>query len=258
MTTTASLTLVGSGIKFLSHLTHECKTYITQSDLVLYLVNDPAMKLWINNHSKKSESLDDIYVQHTDRLKCYHAITSYILKCVRDNQHVCVVLYGHPCVYSMPGLNAIIQAESEGYDTCILPGISAEDCLFADLRIDPSTTGCQSFEATDYLIHHRKLDTTSHVIFWQIDAIGILDHSSIKNKLGLELLLQNLTLHYPPDHAVIIYEAAQYAGFQPRITRICLKELVDVFLTKISTLYLPPTHRATPDIEIMKKLNIII
>jgi uncharacterized protein YabN with tetrapyrrole methylase and pyrophosphatase domain len=254
--TTASLTLVGSGIKFYSHLTHECKSYINQSDLVLYLVNDPAMKLWIKNNSKKSESLDDIYVQHTDRLKCYHAITSYILKCVNDNQHVCVVLYGHPCVYSMPGLNAIKKAENEGFDTCILPGISAEDCLFADLKIDPSTIGCQSFEATDYLVYRRKLDTTCHVIFWQIDAIGLLDHSILQNKLGLELLLNNLTQHYPPHHEVIIYEAAQYACFHPRITRICLKEIVDVSLTKISTLYVPPTHRATPDQEILRKLNL--
>lgn len=35
----ASLILVGSGIKFISHLTTEAKAYIQHSSKVLYLVN---------------------------------------------------------------------------------------------------------------------------------------------------------------------------------------------------------------------------
>jgi len=31
----------------------------------------------------------------------------------------------------------------------MLPGISAEDCLVADLGIDPASSGCQSYEAND-------------------------------------------------------------------------------------------------------------
>lgn len=254
---TASLTLVGSGIKFYSHLTHESKAYILQSDLVLYLVNDPVMKSWIENNSKQSESLDGLYAQYPERLVCYQAITNYILKCLRKRQHVCVVLYGHPCVYSKPGLDAVIQANQEGFDTCILPGISAEDCLFADLKIDPSTCGCQSFEASDFLIYKRQFDPTCHVVFWQIDAIGLLDQSSTENnKAGLKLFIQKLRPHYSAEHQVIIYEASQYPGFHPKITYVHLKNLLETPLTRISTLYIPPAYRAAPDIEILKKLNI--
>lgn len=253
----ASLTLVGCGIKFYSHLTHESKAYILQSDLVLYLVNDPVMKYWIKTNSKRSESLDNLYVQHRDRLACYQAITSYILKCLRIRQHISVVLYGHPCVYSKPGLDAIIQASKEGFDTYILPGISAEDCLFADLKIDPSTVGCQSFEASDYLIYRRQLDPSCHIIFWQIDAVGLLDNTSTdNNKIGLELLIQKLCQHYPEDHSVIIYEAAQHPGFKPRITSVCLKDLINASLSRISTLYIPPAYQAKPDMDILKKLQI--
>jgi len=38
----------------------------------------------------------------------------------------------------------------------MLPGISAEECLFADRGIDPAQTGACSFEATDFLVHHRQ------------------------------------------------------------------------------------------------------
>ena len=43
----------------------------------------------------------------------------------------------------------------------MLPAISAEDCLFADVGIDPAMTGCQSYEATDFMINgrdHRHLE----------------------------------------------------------------------------------------------------
>lgn len=253
-----SLTLVGSGIKFYSHLTHESKVYILQSDIVLYLVNDPVMKSWIQNNSKYSESLDDLYTQYSDRKTSYQAITEYILKCLRKHQHVCVVLYGHPCVYSKPGLDAVIQADKEGFDTCILPGISAESCLFADLKIDPSSCGCQSFEASDFLIYQRQLDQTCHAVFWQIDAIGLLDQSSTTdNKIGLELFIQKISRHYSPEHKVIIYEAAQYPGFKPKVMHIYLKDLLHAPLSRISTLYIPPAYQALPDLEVLKKLNIL-
>ncbi len=56
-----SLIIVGSGIKFLSHLTTEAKAYIEQSEKVLYLVNEPVMKQWIQSTNPLSESLDPLY-----------------------------------------------------------------------------------------------------------------------------------------------------------------------------------------------------
>ncbi len=129
----SSLVVVGSGIKFLSHLTTEARAYIEQSDKLLYLVNDPAMQEWIEKANTNAESLAEIYHKHSLRRESYHAITEYILKILRQDQHVCVVLYGHPTVFSQPALNAVRQAQQQGYYTKILPGVSAEDCLFADL-----------------------------------------------------------------------------------------------------------------------------
>src|SRR3990167_3227259 len=155
-----SLTVVGAGIKFLSHITVEAKAYIEQSQKLLYLVNNPVLKEWLKKTNPNAESLDELYQKYPLRLHCYRAITEYILETVRKRQHVCVVLYGHPSVFAQPALDAVIQAKKEGLDARILPGISAEDCLFADLMIDPGRFGCQSFEASDFLVHERQWDPT--------------------------------------------------------------------------------------------------
>src|SRR3990167_10941292 len=111
----ASLVVVGSGIKFLSHLTHEAKIYISQSDQVLYLVNDPAMKELIKKLNPKAQSLDSLYAKFDLRLDCYNAISDFILETLRQNQHVCVVLYGHPSIFAQPGLKAVIQAKKKDF-----------------------------------------------------------------------------------------------------------------------------------------------
>ena len=61
-----------------------------------------------------------------------------------------------------------MQARAEGFNARMLPGISAEDCLFANLGADPGTHGCQSFEATSFLLRKPKFDTLTHLILWQI------------------------------------------------------------------------------------------
>src|SRR3990167_6833486 len=120
----------------MSHLTHEAKIYIEQSDKVLYLVNEPAMKEWICKSNVNSESLDGLYFKYPLRSQCYKAIADYVLEVLRTNINVCVVLYGHPLVFAQPAMMAVIKARKEGYPVKVLPGISAEDCLFADLLVD--------------------------------------------------------------------------------------------------------------------------
>jgi uncharacterized protein YabN with tetrapyrrole methylase and pyrophosphatase domain len=253
----SSLVVVGSGIKFMSHLTTEAKAYITQSDKVLYLVNEPAMKEWIQKNNKNAESLDPIYTKYPLRIDCYRAITDYILDTLRQQQHVCVVLYGHPAVFAQPALNAVRKAREEGYYAKILPGISAEACLFADLLVDPGSIGCHSFEATDLLIHRRQINPHSHLILWQVGIIGALDHPyAHDNTNGAKVLLSYLNVFYSNEHKVTLYEAAQYPHFEPKIIEFCLKELPDITMTPISTLYIPPTGNATVDHAMLEALGI--
>lgn len=253
----ASLVIVGSGIKFLSHLTTEAKAYIQQSDKVLYLVNEPAMKEWIQKNSISAESLDPLYTQHPLRVDCYQAIANYILNAVRADQHVCVVLYGHPTVFSQIAIDAVKQARKEGIDSKILPGISAEDCLFADLLIDPGSCGCQSFETTDFLIRKRLFDPSSHLILWQVGSIGVLNHiEKHDNTQGARVLLDYLNHYYNVNHEVTLFEAAQYPHFEPRIEKFPLQQLPHIHFSRLSTLYIPPAHPISIHEEMLQKLGI--
>lgn len=253
----ASLTIVGSGIKFLSHLTTETKAHIEQADVLLYLVNEPAMEFWLQKANPCSESLFDIYRAYEFREDSYSAITKYILKILRTNKHVCVVFYGHPTVFTKPGLDAVIQARGEGYLATILPGISAEDCMFADLLIDPGSCGCQSFETSDLLIYQRKIDPSSHLVLWQISIIGALNHPKIHdNASGIRLLLNYLEKDYSLDHEAILYVAAQYPTMVPIINKITLKELEHTQIERLSTLYVPPAVTLQPQLKALRALGI--
>jgi len=256
MTNNTSLVVAGSGIKFVSHLTQEAQAYIKQSDIVLHLMNDPAMKMWIEVNSQRSEALDHFYARHRLRRDCYAAITEYILETVRKKQHVCVMLYGHPAVFAQPGREAVRRAREEGIDARLLPGISAEDCLFADLLVDPGTVGCQSFEATDFLLHRRRFDGSSHLILWQVSLIGVLDNPSTHdNRQGASLLVKYLSQQYALTHEVILYEAAQYPSFNPQIQYVELQNLPEINFSRVSTLYVPPSRRAVYDPSILEALN---
>ncbi|MFT4058513.1 MAG: hypothetical protein QM652_03090 [Legionella sp.] len=76
----SSLVVVGCGIKFCAHLTTEAIAYIQQSDIVLYLVNDPVLKSWIQKQNQNTESLDLLYGSCSFRAEAYQSITNYVLE----------------------------------------------------------------------------------------------------------------------------------------------------------------------------------
>jgi tetrapyrrole methylase family protein/MazG family protein len=254
-----SLTVVGSGIKFMSHLTIEAKSIIESADKVLYLVNEPAMKEWLSTHIRQAESLEEAYTQHALRSDTYKAITQTIIHSLKEHQHICVILEGHPTVFAKPALNAVIEAKKRGIRTSILPGISAEAYLFADLMIDPGSCGCQSYEATDFLIHRRAFDGHSHLILWQISVIGMLQNQDEYDYAeNLQILINYLYQCYPQDHEVVLYEGSQYPHIASNIKRIPLNHLPNATLTRITTLYLPPVKKAHYDENMIQQLNINI
>jgi uncharacterized protein YabN with tetrapyrrole methylase and pyrophosphatase domain len=254
-----SLVIVGLGIKFTSHLTIEAETYIKKSCMVFYLANEPAMKKWIEKINCCSESLDKFYSVSPLRLYCYQAMSSHVLNALRKSQHVCFVLYGHPTILAKPALDAVLQARAEGYYTKIIPAISSEDCLFADLMINPGQDGCLSFETTDFLIHRRIPNPSSHLVLWQVGIIGALTYPEQHNNVhGAHILVNYLKTYYSLEHNVILYEAAQYPHFEPRIEQIPLFNLPFAKFSPLTTLYIPPTRKLIYDQSMLDALNINI
>ena len=143
--------LVGSGIELVRDTTIGARIAIESAEKVLMLVTDPASELWIRKLNSNVESLFDCYVEGRPRLEAYKKMVERIFNNVREGFKVCVVFYGHPVFLFNLHTNLSRLPASKGL-VLVLPGISAEDCLFADIGLDPGKDGCQSFEATDFLV----------------------------------------------------------------------------------------------------------
>ena len=100
-----------------------------------------------------------------------------MLREVRLGYNVMGIFYGHPGVFVSPSHTAITRARKEGFKAKMLPGISAADCMYADLGFDPSKYGCMTYEATELLLKTRTLDPSVINIIWQVGAVGVMDMS---------------------------------------------------------------------------------
>ena len=254
--TSGSLTIVGSGIKAGFQTTPEAMRSIKRADKVLYLFADPVPATWITKVNPSAQSLEGFYATSKDRQSTYEEIAEEILLWVRRGLDVCVVLYGHPGVFVAPSHEAIRRAREEGFDARMLPGVSAEDCLFADLGVDPGAWGCQSFEATNFLLFRRSFDTSTPLVLWQVAGVGVRQGATQPSAAGLQALTEFLRDHYGPDHEVILYQASPYPVFDPIVQRIRLRDLPTADPTPMSTLYVPPKGAPTPNLEMYSRLEL--
>lgn len=243
-----SLTLVGTGIKAVSHLTTEARFAIENAEKLYYLAADPVTTHWLEGHNKTAESLFRFYSSRKNRMVTYLQMVDHIMRTVSQGKDVCVAFYGHPGVLSFPSHEALQRARAEGYRAQMLPGISSEDCLIAELGYDPGSFGCQSFEASDFLINPRQYDDTSFLILWQIGVIGEAALPTKDcNREGLRILVERLCGHYSPSHKVIIYEAPTHMLAHAKVGTCQLNELSKAAVTATSTLCVPPNPARPPD-----------
>lgn len=244
------LVVVGSGIATAAQASTEAINAITSAQIVLCLVADPLTEVWIGGLNPRVESLQRFYGIGKDRRVDYCEMVERVLVCVREGLDVCFVLYGHPGVFAYPGHEAVRRARAEGYSARMLPGISAQDCLFADLGIDPGSVGCLSYDATDFLINRRHVDARCGLVLWQIGVIAepsVKDRLSVWNREAVSVLVEVLLAEYPTDHEVILYEAARYAMCEPIVRHTILSELDKAPIRVFTTLYVPPCATSIPD-----------
>ncbi|NHZ33377.1 SAM-dependent methyltransferase [Massilia rubra] len=252
-----SLTVVGSGIKSVGHITLETQGWIKEADIVVYCVADPATEIWIKKNSKASFDLYTLYGNAKPRIDTYNDMVDVMVNHTRAGKRCCGVFYGHPGVFVLPSHKAIKILRDEGYEATMLPAISALDCLYADLGIDPSTNGSQEFEATDLLLRERQLHIDMHAVIWQIGCVGDLGFkfSGYDNR-NLNVLVDYLETFYKPTHGVIHYQGSQYPVCPPSIEHVELRDLRKSKVTGISTLYIPPQKKSVTSTKMMARLGL--
>lgn len=250
------LSVVGTGIRPGGHLTREAQHLIRAADRVFAVVDGLTLER-LRELDPEVESLQDSYVVGRQRDESYAEMVCRILEPLDRGRHVCAAFYGHPGVFVWPAHESVRQARSAGHRAVMYPGISAEDCLFADLGLDPALHGCQSFEATDFLLHARRFDPTAALILWQPITLGDLNRDAFECDPGwVRVLAEVLAADYPADHPVTIYQAAVFALDEPRIEEVPLNRLHEARFTQVSTLYLPPAAPPVLSVERLDRLGI--
>ena len=250
-----SLTIVGAGIKSGLHTTQEAHVRLQRADKVLYLLAEPIPIEWLTTLNPSAESLAPLYRPGRPHGEVYEDIVTTMLSWVRRGLDVCVAFTGHPGVFDETSHDAVRRARAEGFRARILPGISAEDCLFIDLDLDPGKDGCQTFDATDFLVFGRTPDVTVPLILWQISVIGGTRTAATVDRAGLEVLAERLGEIYGPEHEVVVYEASPYPVGRPLVERCRVGGLAEADVTGMSTLFVPPKPGPIPDPAMMARLG---
>lgn len=250
--------VVGIGISGIPQVTLETVASIKRADQLYYLALDPVSELWLRRLNPSAETLQDLYGPGKLRSTTYKEMTARITSAVFDGKRVCVAFYGHPAVLVRASHESVKAVRRAGMPAEILPGISAEACLYSDLGVDPGKHGMQSFEATDFLLYRRRVDPTSGLILWQIGVLGeaITRHPSKSlSRPRMRVLVSRLTRQYPPTHKVVVYQAATVPGRTARIRSIELDRLDRARIAPLSTLYIPPLAQRAPSPAVLEWLK---
>jgi uncharacterized protein YabN with tetrapyrrole methylase and pyrophosphatase domain len=243
MKNSGSIVCVGTGMMLGAHISPRSRSHIEQADVVFAAVSDPVVELWLQEMHKDVRSLQPFYSEGKSRHETYREMVEAMMIEVRLGKKVCGAFYGHPGVFARAPHKVIELARAEGLQAHMEPGISAEDCLYADLGIDPGRFGCQHYEASQFMFYVRPIDPSAYLILWQV---GIAGDRSFR-RYGTEpayrqLLVDLLAESYPLDHPVIVYEAATLPITAPRMQTVALNELANTPLYLQSTLVIAPSR----------------
>lgn len=252
---TGSLACVGIGITLGSHISPLARSHIEKADVVFVAVSDGIVELWLKEMHADVRSLQALYAEGKRRMQTYREMVETILAEVRVGKRVCAVFYGHPGVFAWAPHRAIKVAREEGFRAHMEPGISSEDCLYADLGIDPGSVGCQHFDTTQFMLFRRRVDASAWLILWQVGLAGEQSgHRFATGAAHRQVLLDVLARDYPADHEVIVYRAATLPVQSPRMERLPLSALASIDLTMSDTLVVPPSRALEPDLDIQARL----
>jgi uncharacterized protein YabN with tetrapyrrole methylase and pyrophosphatase domain len=256
MGTSGSVACVGLGMTLGAHLGPRARSYLEHADVVFAAVGDALAELWLQDLHPDVRSLQPCYAEDKPRHETYREMVAIVLAEVRAGRRVCAAFYGHPGVFAQAPHRIVEQARAEGFAAVMEPGISAEDCLYADLGIDPGRVGCAHFEASQFMLYRRVVDPSAYLVLWQVGIAG--DRSCSRRATDgahRQVLVDLLARDYPPAHEVILYEAATTAIGAPRMQRVPLARLAAADVDLRTTLVVPPCRPLRENADVIAELE---
>lgn len=243
-----SLTVVGLGIGMPGQITLESIEVMRAADQLFFLAPGLLAGLCVRDINPRAESLERFYVPGESRARIYEQIAEALVAAVTAGKHVCAAFYGHPGVLVQASHLAIRRVRRAGYRATMLPGVSAEACLFADLGVNPGDRGLQSYEATDFLLSRRRIDPTVPLLLWQVEVLGESGTAHRATpRARLEVLQKRLARHYPASHRLVEYRAGTFPGDPPYVSRFALERLSSRQFSLPGILFVPPMPQRRVD-----------
>jgi precorrin-3B methylase len=237
--------IVGLGIVGTRQITKEVDYILKKSDHVFLLFTQNTMHDYITNEiGTEVTDLHEEYEEGSDRFDTYRRMADRVLNNAKNtNKSITHAPYGHPSIFVSP--TRLIQEEGpkHGLRVKVVPGISAIDCIFAEIGLDPGTNGVQMYEASDFLL--RKFEPNPYVplFLWQIGAIETGLYSMKKSKPErFSRIRQYLESFYPKSHILYLLRTATYPFTNSEQHGFQLKnfEKQHYKIDPVHTLYIPP------------------
>ena len=154
----ADIYIVGLGVLNVDQITRQAERVMRRCKEVLYVDTGIATGAYLERLCPRVTSLyETSYQESGQRLNAYFLMAARVVDAALDHPPVAFAMHGHPIVgayapFLIQDMGSLLSLEVE-----VQPGISAMDCLCAELKIDPTVAGMQMYEATDLLLRRRPL-----------------------------------------------------------------------------------------------------
>ncbi len=223
------ITIVGLGVLNVDQITRETERVIRGSNEVLYVDTGVATRTYLEGLCPRATSLfETSYEEAAHRVNAYHHMAARVLDAAMDHPPVTFAMHGHPTVGVFAPFLIRDMAGLLDLEVRVLPGISAMDCLFAELMIDPCVAGMQMYEATDLLLRRRPLLPDVPALIWQIGCVETSLHTMhVSKPIRFERLRSHLLRFYPPEHEVVAAYATPHPLMPSTVYRFALRDICE-------------------------------
>jgi precorrin-2 methylase len=239
--------VVGLGITGIEHVTRETEAAVRRARRVYHVDAGLAAPAWLRaTHSDVRPLFAETYVVGEARLSIYDRIAAEVLRAGLDVGDVVLAVQGHPMVFSYVPALLLDAGPLVGLEVQVLPGISADAVLLAELGIDPADHGLQAYECTDLLLRRRPIQSDVPLVLWQVGNLETRLHQARRSRPErLAGLVAWLTNFYPPLHPVTALHVSPHPGVPGWRRTLKLEDLPSIAgeLHAAVTLYLPPVRR---------------
>ena len=256
----SDITIVGLGVLNVDQVTGETERAIRRSNEVLYVDTGVATRGFLQEICPKVTSLFATSYQESGcRLGSYDRMAVAVIEAALDHPPVTFAMGGHPIVGAEAPFLIYEMARLLGLEVVTLPGISAMDCLFAELMIDPCVNGLQMYEATDLLLRRHPLLPEVPALIWQIGVLETRLHTQRRSKPSrFDRFKAHVLQYYPPIHLVTAYFASQHPLMRSQILQFPMGEIGDYAeqLHAGFTLFIPAARvRPIADKDLLSRID---